>query len=283
MGGGPVAVGGTDGRDLVRWAGPVPHRWAGPIGVGVACPAPVGGACRCGRGRARERGGAGGDGAAAPGGGERGGGAARGGVPGPGGGPGGGPRRCCCCRCCCCCPRAAAPSTCGAASAPRRTGCSSPRFCFLSDLGRLDFHFRYPEAKCCQNILLYFDDPSQWPAVYGRGDKDCLAKESVIRPENNQVINLTTQYAWSGCQVLLEDSVRYLSCSSGRSFRSVRERWWYVALSKCGGDGLELEYEMVLTNGKTFWTRHFSADEFGTASAGGGRWGGGHTHGGDEF
>ncbi|XP_051018578.1 transmembrane protein 145 isoform X1 [Acomys russatus] len=137
------------------------------------------------------------------------------------------------------------------------------RFCFLSDYGRLDFRFRYPEAKCCQNILLYFDDPSQWPAVYKARDKDCLAKESVIRPENNQVINLTTQYAWSGCQVVSEDGTRYLSCSSGRSFRSVRERWWYIALSKCGGDGLQLEYEMVLTNGKSFWTRHFSADEFG--------------------
>ncbi|XP_071276965.1 transmembrane protein 145 isoform X2 [Agelaius tricolor] len=137
------------------------------------------------------------------------------------------------------------------------------RFCFLSDFGRLDFHFRYPEARCCQNILLYFDDPSQWPAVYRRGGKDCLAKESVIRPENNQVINLTTQYAWSGCQVLPGVSGRVLSCSSGRSFRSVRERWWYVALSKCGGGGLELEYEMVLTNGDSFWTRHFSADEFG--------------------
>ncbi|XP_046311452.1 transmembrane protein 145 isoform X4 [Marmota monax] len=109
------------------------------------------------------------------------------------------------------------------------------RFCFLSDYGRLDFRFRYPEAKCCQNILLYFDDPSQWPAVYKAGDKDCLAKESVIRPENNQVVS--------------EEGTRYLSCSSGRSFRS--------------GDGLQLEYEMVLTNGKSFWTRHFSADEFG--------------------
>ncbi|XP_059109472.1 transmembrane protein 145 isoform X1 [Peromyscus eremicus] len=137
------------------------------------------------------------------------------------------------------------------------------RFCFLSDYGRLDFRFRYPEARCCQNILLYFDDPSQWPAVYKARDKDCLAKESVIRPENNQVINLTTQYAWSGCQVVSEGGTRYMSCSSGRSFRSVRERWWYIALSKCGGDGLQLEYEMVLTNGKSFWTRHFSADEFG--------------------
>ncbi|XP_027714004.1 transmembrane protein 145 [Vombatus ursinus] len=137
------------------------------------------------------------------------------------------------------------------------------RFCFLSDYGRLDFRFRYPEAKCCENILLYFDDPSQWPAVYKAQDKDCLAKEAVIRPENNQVINLTTQYPWSGCQMVSEGGVRYLSCSSGRSFRSVRERWWYIALSKCGGDGLQLEYEMVLTNGKSFWTRHFSADEFG--------------------
>ncbi|XP_072464013.1 transmembrane protein 145 isoform X3 [Notamacropus eugenii] len=137
------------------------------------------------------------------------------------------------------------------------------RFCFLSDYGRLDFRFRYPEAKCCENILLYFDDPSQWPAVYKAQDKDCLAKEAVIRPENNQVINLTTQYPWSGCQVVSEGGIGYLSCSSGRSFRSVRERWWYIALSKCGGDGLQLEYEMVLTNGKSFWTRHFSADEFG--------------------
>lgn len=29
------------------------------------------------------------------------------------------------------------------------------------------------------------------------------------------------------------------------------------------GDGLQLEYEMTLTNGQSFWTQHFSADEFG--------------------
>lgn len=27
------------------------------------------------------------------------------------------------------------------------------------------------QARCCQNILLYFDDPSQWPAVYKARDK----------------------------------------------------------------------------------------------------------------
>lgn len=29
------------------------------------------------------------------------------------------------------------------------------------------------------------------------------------------------------------------------------------------GEGLQLEYEMTLTNGQSFWTQHFSADEFG--------------------
>ncbi|XP_029600547.1 transmembrane protein 145 isoform X1 [Salmo trutta] len=137
------------------------------------------------------------------------------------------------------------------------------RFCFLTDFGRLDFRFRYQKTRCCQNILLYFDDSSQWPAVYKKPDKDCYQKEAVLRPENNQVINLTTRYTWSGCVVEGEGDEEVLSCVGGRSFRSVRERWWYIALSKCGGEGLQLEYEMKLTNGQSFWTQHFSADEFG--------------------
>uniref|UniRef100_A0A8C1AGD7 Transmembrane protein 145 n=1 Tax=Cyprinus carpio carpio TaxID=630221 RepID=A0A8C1AGD7_CYPCA len=123
------------------------------------------------------------------------------------------------------------------------------RFCFLTDFGRLNFKFRYPKSRCCQNILLYFDESSQWPAVYKRPDKDCYQKESVLRPENNQVINLTTRYTWSGCMVEGEGNEEMLNCVGGRSFRS--------------GDGLQLEYEMTLTNGQSFWTQHFSADEFG--------------------
>uniref|UniRef100_A0A3Q2D2P0 Transmembrane protein 145 n=1 Tax=Cyprinodon variegatus TaxID=28743 RepID=A0A3Q2D2P0_CYPVA len=137
------------------------------------------------------------------------------------------------------------------------------RFCFLTEFGRLDFRFRYPKSRCCQNILLYFDDSSQWPAVYKKTEKNCYEKEAVLRPENNQVINLTTRYTWSGCVVEDDGDEEVLSCVGGRSFRSVRERWWYIALSKCGGDGLQLEYEMKLTNGQSFWTQHFSADEFG--------------------
>ncbi|GAA6078346.1 transmembrane protein 145, partial [Tachysurus ichikawai] len=137
------------------------------------------------------------------------------------------------------------------------------RFCFLTDFGRLDFKFRYPKSRCCQNILLYFDESSQWPAVYKRPDKNCYQKEAVLRPENNQVINLTTRYTWSGCVAEEDDGEEILSCVGGRSFRSVRERWWYIVLSKCGGGGLQLEYEMKLTNGQSFWKQHFSADEFG--------------------
>ncbi|KAK3541524.1 hypothetical protein QTP86_028648 [Hemibagrus guttatus] len=87
------------------------------------------------------------------------------------------------------------------------------RFCFLTDFGRLDFKFRYPKSRCCQNILLYFDESSQWPAVYKRPDKDCYQKEAVLRPENNQVINLTTRYTWSGCVVgcELEEKERFCS------------------------------------------------------------------------
>lgn len=35
-------------------------------------------------------------------------------------------------------------------------------------------------------------------------------------------------------QVEGDGNEQVLSCVGGRSFRSVRERWWYIALSKCG-------------------------------------------------
>lgn len=38
----------------------------------------------------------------------------------------------------------------------------------------------------------------------------------------------------SPSQVEGEGDDEVLSCVGGRSFRSVRERWWYIALSKCG-------------------------------------------------
>lgn len=37
--------------------------------------------------------------------------------------------------------------------------------------------------------------------VLGFSQQNCYQKEAVLRPENNQVINLTTRYTWSGCVV----------------------------------------------------------------------------------
>ncbi|XP_035675008.1 transmembrane protein 145-like isoform X1 [Branchiostoma floridae] len=144
------------------------------------------------------------------------------------------------------------------------------RFCFLSELGRLKFQFTYsPQEVCgntvgCQNILLYYDEDDQWPAVYPHPEKNCSSKEAVLNVNNNQVLNLTTQYVWSGCEpVVSDDDSNTMTCGGGRSFQSVRERWWYIAVSNCEGfHGLNIQYEMTLTNGNSYWTQHFSADEF---------------------
>lgn len=74
----------------------------------------------------------------------------------------------------------------------------------------------------------------------------CLVRLSGMGPVwgNGQVLEVKGQgEAQAGFsllappQVVSEEGIRYLSCSSGRSFRSVRERWWYIALSKCGVRG----------------------------------------------
>ncbi|XP_071806148.1 transmembrane protein 145-like [Asterias amurensis] len=151
------------------------------------------------------------------------------------------------------------------------------RFCFLSDIGRLRFEVEYPKSFATQNLILYYDEEDQWPAVYPTDEvalKTCKQKESVLKPENHQVINLTTEYVWAGCILtkLEEDDeisnlfgdTEKLDCRAGRSFRSVRERWWYVALDNCNTTrGLYLKYKLTFTNGEGFWDTHFSADQFG--------------------
>ncbi|XP_033109989.1 transmembrane protein 145-like [Anneissia japonica] len=151
------------------------------------------------------------------------------------------------------------------------------RFCFVSEFGRLRYEVEYPKSFEVENILLYYDEPGQWPAVYPPDDsekKTCLEKESVMRPENNQIINLTDSYVWSGCvSTRIEEENSPISvygddfkfsCKGGRSFRSVRERWWYLALSNCGSsNGLYMKYKLTLTNGDSWWKKHFSADQFG--------------------
>lgn len=52
-------------------------------------------------------------------------------------------------------------------------------------------------------LLLYYDDESQWPSVYKTG-KSCLQKVSVLSPIDNQVVTLTTKRPesyLSGCRL----------------------------------------------------------------------------------
>ncbi|KAL4228435.1 hypothetical protein ACF0H5_011482 [Mactra antiquata] len=106
------------------------------------------------------------------------------------------------------------------------------RFCFLSAKGTLKFTFEYPVSYGPQHILLYFDTPDQWDSVY-KSDKNCHEKLAVLDVSNNQIINLTTAYGMSGC-VIRSDGM--YECIGGRIFRSFRERWWFVAVSRCDRD-----------------------------------------------
>lgn len=91
----------------------------------------------------------------------------------------------------------------------------------------------------------------------------CVDREDKVYRGNNQVINLTTNYIWSGCkQQTLTGGVKNLVCDGDRKFRSDRERWWYIALSNCKSTkGLLVKYRLEMTNGDNKWAKHFSADE----------------------
>lgn len=139
------------------------------------------------------------------------------------------------------------------------------RFCFRKSLAKMTFHFEYPEEYCCQNILLYFDN--QWKRVYPAYNKNCSSREGVLVAEYNQKIKLTPSYIHSGCHRVTANEnnkpVTYnYNCGGRRSFVSIRARWWYIAVSNCKTTkGLKMRYHMELTNGESFWSRHFSADE----------------------
>ncbi|XP_071034809.1 transmembrane protein 145-like [Parasteatoda tepidariorum] len=138
------------------------------------------------------------------------------------------------------------------------------RFCFLSEFGRFEYTIDYPKAFKTQNILLYFDEKNQWPAVYQK-NKTCREKESVLIIENGQVIYLNESTFRSGCIDHPEEGKKdWLRCHNERTFESRRERYWFIAISNCDAkNGLYLEYKITMTNDhNSFWFKHFSADEF---------------------
>ncbi|XP_053408916.1 transmembrane protein 145-like [Mercenaria mercenaria] len=103
------------------------------------------------------------------------------------------------------------------------------RFCFLSAKGTLRFTFEYPITYGPQHILLYYDTPDQWDAVY-KSDKNCTERKAVMNPSNNQIITLDTT---SGCKVQTIDGIQKYNCTDERRFIAARERWWYIAVAHC--------------------------------------------------
>ncbi|KAJ9574659.1 hypothetical protein L9F63_008191 [Diploptera punctata] len=144
------------------------------------------------------------------------------------------------------------------------------RFCFLSEEGQFEYYIEYESEYAVQNILLYYDSKTQWPAVYKSG-KTCLQKEAVLNITLHQIVNLTASSPYnlaSGCVYYnnrTHDRRGWLRCHNARRFRSARERWWFLAVSNCNGTkGLNMRYKFLMTNGPPgdYWHEHFSADEF---------------------
>ncbi len=111
--------------------------------------------------------------------------------------------------------------------------------------GRMTFHFQYPADKCCQNILFYLED--QMSILNAR--MNCWQKESLLRPEDDQILRLTPRFSWSGCHMIHPKGMSAYTCEGGRSFTSSsggeKPTTWYIAISNCASlMGLELKYRI---------------------------------------
>ncbi|XP_042147604.1 transmembrane protein 145 [Ixodes scapularis] len=137
------------------------------------------------------------------------------------------------------------------------------RFCFLSKQGHFIYEIEYPTDYQIQNLLLYYDEKHQWPAVYKK-PKTCHQKELVLNAGHGQILNLTNWYYPAECSLETEERKSVFRCAAQRRFKSARERWWFIAISNCNSSkGLYLKYKLGMFNHeKDFWYRQFSADEF---------------------
>lgn len=64
-----------------------------------------------------------------------------------------------------------------------------------------NFYFEFYQNTYLINAYLTWKIPGFYLIYWIIFHQNCYQKEAVLRPENNQVINLTTRYTWSGCVV----------------------------------------------------------------------------------
>ncbi|XP_077867004.1 transmembrane protein 145-like, partial [Saccoglossus kowalevskii] len=138
------------------------------------------------------------------------------------------------------------------------------RFCFQpNEVGQMTFEFKYEADECCYTLLMFNDEPFQWPFVRKHGaSMTCGELKELIPGSYNAKMTLTDPF--NGCTRTNNhtDGIEYMKCKGTRNFVTVRERWWYIVMSHCYYDtGLHIEYKITMTNGNKIWDRHFSADE----------------------
>ncbi|EDO35662.1 predicted protein, partial [Nematostella vectensis] len=116
------------------------------------------------------------------------------------------------------------------------------RFAFRDIGGRLEYEVEYPVGTCCPLLVFYYDDI--WPRVYPEEDMACSNKMDVCTSSAISDNGTTTR----------------LRCTGQMIFRTVRTRWWFLVLSHCDADVLDMDYKITVTNGDD-WQSHLSADE----------------------
>merc|ERR1711971_452323 len=127
-------------------------------------------------------------------------------------------------------------------------------YCFLSQHGKFEYDVSYEAKFGTINIGLYYDTVSQWNRVYGdTADlKTCEEKASVLKPQNNQIIQLTPDLNVSGCKIV-NDTISgkdHIHCRGSINFNTARPRWWYFTVFDCKStEGLQFSYKFTMTNG----------------------------------
>ncbi|KAL5270456.1 hypothetical protein ACHWQZ_G001245 [Mnemiopsis leidyi] len=133
---------------------------------------------------------------------------------------------------------------------------------------------------------MYYDGENQWDAAYkssltchekvglltDQHDDDQIAElretdEKYCSQEDNTapLINCTSNFEKKAVKYAIGDPNIVTYHDGYIGFQNSRARWWYFAVSNCDNPNgvTRMTYSIELTNGKTFWTKHVSADEIG--------------------
>ncbi len=86
-----------------------------------------------------------------------------------------------------------------------------------------------------------------------RNDLSCEQKLSMALTSDAVVTGVTSFQSFNDCRLTLH--VQHLN------FLDTRPHYWFVVISNCGGEKMNLDYELEFTNAGGDWERQFSYDE----------------------